>query len=62
MVGQTILVSGGAGCFGTHTVVQLLNEGFKVSIIDNHVNCVNEAFVLRNWWVLSFLRILNLIR
>ncbi|KAJ6878008.1 hypothetical protein NC651_030679 [Populus alba x Populus x berolinensis] len=43
MVGQTILVTGGAGFFGTHTVVQLLNEGFKVSIIDNHDNCVTEA-------------------
>ncbi|KAG6751160.1 hypothetical protein POTOM_045679 [Populus tomentosa] len=43
MVGQTILVTGGAGFFGTHTVVQLLNEGFKVSIIDNHDKCVTEA-------------------
>ncbi|XP_057976578.1 bifunctional UDP-glucose 4-epimerase and UDP-xylose 4-epimerase 1 [Malania oleifera] len=40
---QTILVTGGAGFIGTHTVVQLLNEGFKVSIIDNLDNSVAEA-------------------
>ncbi|GLT78266.1 hypothetical protein SLA2020_498060 [Shorea laevis] len=40
---QTILVTGGAGFIGTHTVVQLLNEGFRVSIIDNLDNSVIEA-------------------
>ncbi|KAL6979614.1 UDP-glucose 4-epimerase Uge1 [Sarracenia purpurea var. burkii] len=40
---QTILVTGGAGYIGTHTVVQLLHEGFKVSIIDNLNNSVEEA-------------------
>ncbi|GLT40481.1 hypothetical protein SLA2020_146170 [Shorea laevis] len=40
---QTILVTGGAGFIGTHTVVQLLNEGFRVSIIDNLDNSVVEA-------------------
>ncbi|KAK2989057.1 hypothetical protein RJ640_018846 [Escallonia rubra] len=40
---QTILVTGGAGFIGTHTVVQLLNEGFRVSIIDNLDNAVEEA-------------------
>ncbi|MBA0731030.1 hypothetical protein Golax_023229 [Gossypium laxum] len=40
---KTILVTGGAGFIGTHTVVQLLNEGFKVSIIDNLDNSVIEA-------------------
>uniref|UniRef100_A0A7N0RBI3 UDP-glucose 4-epimerase n=1 Tax=Kalanchoe fedtschenkoi TaxID=63787 RepID=A0A7N0RBI3_KALFE len=40
---QTILVTGGAGFIGTHTVVQLLNDGFRVSIIDNLDNSVMEA-------------------
>lgn len=40
---ETILVTGGAGFIGTHTVVQLLNGGFKVSIIDNFDNSVMEA-------------------
>lgn len=38
-----ILVTGGAGFIGTHTVVQLLEGGFKVSIIDNLDNSVEEA-------------------
>ncbi|KAI3841809.1 hypothetical protein MKX03_002058 [Papaver bracteatum] len=40
---QTILVTGGAGFIGTHTVIQLLNEGFNVHIIDNLDNSVEEA-------------------
>ncbi|CAG7868696.1 unnamed protein product [Brassica rapa] len=40
---QNILVTGGAGFIGTHTAVQLLKEGFKVSIIDNLDNSVLEA-------------------
>lgn len=42
-VEQNILVTGGAGFIGTHTVVQLLNQGFKVTIIDNLDNSVVEA-------------------
>jgi hypothetical protein len=40
---MSILVTGGAGFIGSHTVVQLLNEGFRVSIIDNLDNSVMEA-------------------
>ncbi|KAK3434421.1 hypothetical protein EUGRSUZ_D01906 [Eucalyptus grandis] len=40
---KTVLVTGGAGFIGTHTVVQLLNDGFRVSIIDNFDNSVPEA-------------------
>lgn len=40
---KRILVTGGAGFIGTHTVLQLLKEGFLVSIIDNLDNSVTEA-------------------
>ncbi|KAF5734476.1 bifunctional UDP-glucose 4-epimerase and UDP-xylose 4-epimerase 1 isoform X1 [Tripterygium wilfordii] len=40
---KAILVTGGAGFIGSHTVVQLLNEGFRVSIIDNLDNSVMEV-------------------
>lgn len=40
---KTILVTGGAGFIGTHTVLQLLNDGFNVYIIDNLDNSVEEA-------------------
>ncbi|KAJ4777064.1 UDP-glucose 4-epimerase [Rhynchospora pubera] len=40
---KSALVTGGAGFIGTHTVLQLLKEGFHVSIIDNLDNSVPEA-------------------
>ncbi|THU63981.1 hypothetical protein C4D60_Mb01t21620 [Musa balbisiana] len=40
---RSVLVTGGAGFIGTHTVLQLLKEGFLVTIIDNLDNSVPEA-------------------
>lgn len=40
---QHILVTGGAGFIGTHCSLQLLQGGYKVSMIDNFHNSVMEA-------------------
>lgn len=38
MIGRCILVTGGAGYVGTHTVVELVDAGYEVVVIDNFVN------------------------
>ena len=40
---MSILVTGGAGFIGSHTVVELLNAGYDVIIVDNFVNSKPEA-------------------
>jgi UDP-glucose 4-epimerase len=39
----TILVTGGAGFIGSHTCVELLNDGYDVVVIDNLVNSNRES-------------------
>ena len=40
---QHILVTGGAGFIGSHTVVELLNRGYEVTVVDDLVNAKEEA-------------------
>ncbi len=40
---KKILVTGGAGYIGTHTLVELLNAGFEVVVLDNFSNSKPEA-------------------
>ena len=41
-----ILVTGGLGYIGSHTVVELINNNYEVVIIDNLSN--SEPFILDN--------------
>ncbi|HCN49081.1 MAG TPA: UDP-glucose 4-epimerase GalE [Chryseobacterium sp.] len=43
---MAILVTGGLGYIGSHTVVELLNSGFEVVIVDDLSN--SERFILNN--------------
>lgn len=40
---MSILVTGGAGFIGSHTVVELLNEGENIVIVDNFINSKPEV-------------------
>ncbi len=40
---MTILVSGGAGYIGSHTCVELLEQGFDILVADNYSNSCPEA-------------------
>eukprot|EP00948_MAST-09A_sp_MAST-9A-sp1_P000765 g765.t1 len=51
MSSQNIVVTGGAGYIGSHTVLQLLRAGYTVTVLDNLVNSKEEA--LNRVWKLS---------
>ena len=34
----TVLVAGGAGYIGSHTVIELVNSGYDVVVVDNFCN------------------------
>ncbi len=44
--GKRILVTGGAGYIGSHTVVDLLDNGYEVVILDRSVSeCVSSEWI-----------------
>ena len=42
-MGEAILVTGGAGFIGSHTVVELIKAGYEVAILDNLSNSREET-------------------
>ena len=43
---MAILVTGGAGFIGSHTVVELQNAGYDVVVVDNLVNSSRKSLEL----------------
>ena len=40
---KTVLVSGGAGYIGSHTIIELFKEGYEIDIVDNLSNSKEEV-------------------
>lgn len=43
MTGKKVLVTGGLGYIGSHTVVELMNQGYDIDIIDDLSNSKIEV-------------------
>lgn len=53
---MTILVTGGAGYIGSHTVVELVQRGHDVLVIDNLVNSKEgTCSIAASWWPVCLL-------
>ena len=48
----TVLVTGGAGYIGSHTVVELLKEGYDAVVVDNMGNAVQGKQKNFVWFIL----------
>lgn len=48
---KTVLVTGGGGFIGSHSVLELLNAGYDVVAVDNFVNAVQGKRFLDWMWV-----------
>lgn len=46
MIPTEVLITGGAGYIGSHTVVEMLNDGHKCVVIDNLANAFNDNLPL----------------
>ena len=40
---ENVLLTGGAGFIGSHTLVELLERGYQVAVVDNLCNSCEEA-------------------
>jgi UDP-glucose 4-epimerase len=41
---ETILVTGGTGFIGSHTVIELLNSDYRVVLVDSFINSSKRVY------------------